>query len=65
MGNSKTKPETPSKENPTNESTASTSQLQIRNCVRNVRDNVPDLYPTSPYLSGIFLCKIFIYFCAI
>lgn len=38
MGNSKTKPEEAEKEGASNES-ISTSQLQVRNCIRNARGN--------------------------
>lgn len=52
MGNSKTKPEqSNSKENDNENQNSFASQLQIRNCIRNVRGangNFPDLYPNLP-----------------
>lgn len=52
MGNSKTKPEqTNSKDDKTNSTNSSNPQLQIRNCVRNVRNinagNFSDMYPDN------------------
>lgn len=51
MGNSKAKPEqTNSKEKPTNHNEPLDPQLQIRNCVRNVRNNngnFSEMYPNE------------------
>lgn len=58
MGNSKTKPE-PSKESEANDTRSSNSQLQVRNCIANVRNNgdrsFPDLYPNPHCLNGLYL----------
>lgn len=49
MGNSKTKPEQSDSKEPTNANNSSDSQLQIRNCIRNVRasSNFSEMYPNE------------------
>lgn len=51
MGNSKTKPEQSNSKEPTNENNdPSAPQLQIRNCIRNVRGvngSFTDMYPNE------------------
>lgn len=65
MGNSKAKPEqSDSKETPPNQTESIYPQLQIRNCIRNVRNNngnFSDMYPNEAGTSCGSYAIVFIF----